>query len=132
MNYQPILKTLVPTGDYNFKITKSEETNSKAGKPMLKLTLSVWDNNNHKATLYWYCLLDSGFLRQISQACNVLEKYEQGKLEAHDFENKEGTCLVEIEENALYEKSNKIKTFYITKEEKKPEEDSNFDNDIPF
>lgn len=132
MNYQPIIKALVPTGIYNFKIAKSEETVSKAGKPMLKLTVSVWDDKNHKATIYWRCLLDSGFLRHVSQGCGLLEKYEESKLEAYDFDNKEGTCLVEVEENALYEKSNVIKTFYAKKEDNPIENTENFDDSIPF
>ena len=133
MNYQPIYKSIVPSGDYDFKIVKSVEGASKAGKPMLTLTVTIGDAANHKTTVFWRCLLDSGFLRNVAQGCGLLEVYESGKLEAHDFDNKEGTCLVEVEENALYEKNNTIKTFYAKKEEKSSSSTPDIiDNGIPF
>jgi hypothetical protein len=132
MNYQPILKTLIPSGEYNFKVIKSLEGLSKAGKPMLTLTVSVWDENDHKTTIPWRCLLDSGFLRSVAQGCGLLEKYESGKLEAYDFDNKEGKCLVEVEDKGLYEKTNIIQTFYAKKEENKTTQTDSFEDDVPF
>jgi hypothetical protein len=127
MNYQPIFKMIVPAGDYEFKIIKSTEGASKAGKPMLTLSISVWDANNHKTTIPWRCLLDSGFLRNVAQGCGLLEKYESGKLEAYDFDSKEGKCAVETEESLSYETSNIIRSFYAKKEEEKF-----VDDDVPF
>lgn len=134
MNYQPVYEIVLPEGDYYFKITKSEESSSKAGKPMLKTQVNVWDDKGNKNSIYWGCLLEfSGFIRNLAKATGDLKKYEDGTLEAVDFINKTGKCLVEVKENGLYEKKNEIKSFYAQKETTANANADDFvDDSVPF
>lgn len=134
MNYEPVYETVVPKGEYFFKIVKANEGMTKTNKPNLKLTVSIWNDNGDKNTVYWQTLLEfSNNIRKLAKATGELEKYEAKQLEAYHLDNKTGRCEVDIEENALYEKKNIIVSFKpkLANEVAKGE-DALLESDLPF
>lgn len=84
-------------GEYSFEVLDAEDTTSKAGNEMIKLKVSVFNNEGGHKILFDY-LLDSMAhkVRHIADACGLIDKYEAGSLEAIDLKGKTGVLKLKI------------------------------------
>jgi len=125
---------LWPKGDYAFEILESEEAQDKNGDGMFKLKVKIFKEDGASQNIFDYV---SGTwmefkLRHLSEACDLLQDYDKGELEAYALVGKTGKCKVgvSVDKTGQYPDKNDIKD-YLTGTEyvsKVPVDDS----DIPF
>lgn len=88
MNFNPKdASTLIQDGEYDGEIALAEETHSKAGSEMLKLTVRVWAGSGGPRTVFDYVVNPGGLwkLKQIASASGQMDKYEAGSMGAGDL-----------------------------------------------
>lgn len=93
---------LLPKGNYEFTVLEAKETVSKKGSPMLVLTLGIYDQVSlqPRGRIYDYLLESMPHkLHHAAYGCGLGEKYEQGNIEASDFQGKNGTIHVGIQQD---------------------------------
>ncbi len=93
---------LIEKGKYQFEVTNAEDTQSKSGNDMIKLTLTVWDNEGRQHTVFDYLL--EAFpkkLKHFAKHLGLITKYEAGELLADDCIGKCGTLDLTIQEDKL-------------------------------
>lgn len=105
-NYQPkteeqIAKEgLLPEAIYEAEIIESEAKTSKSGNEMIALKVKVFDEEGGQHIVFDYIVFGNNFgerkFRHAAVACNLLDKYTAGKLEADDFVNT--MCRVEVKQ----------------------------------
>jgi len=141
---------LLSPGYYQFEVIEAEETQSKAGNDMIKLTLKVWDEQGKERKMFDY-LLDS-MAKKLKHFCahtGQADKYEKGNLDANHCYGKAGTVQISIEkgkpkpDGGMYEDRNTIVDYVasaapsmstplanarLTAPPAKPD----FDDDVPF
>ena len=102
-----------PAGEYDYTVEAAEDTTSKAGNEMIKLTLHVYNAEGHKRVLFDY-LLDSAAwkIKQFAASCGLLDRYDSGEIEAYEMVGKSGRLKLKIESSAEYGDQNKV-AFYI-------------------
>ena len=131
---------LLQPGIYNFLVSKAEDTTSKSGNEMIKLTLTVWDNNGHEHIVFDYLLEAIAYkVRHFSDATSLLDKYLSGCLNAEDCLGKSGHVSIIIQDGAAkgdgtnYPNRNAVKD-YIKKENSPVVSNSEEfkDDEIPF
>ena len=125
---------LWPKGDYAFEILESEEAQDKNGDGMFKLKVKIFKEDGASQNIFDYV---SGTwmefkLRHLAEACDLLQDYDKGELEAYALVGKTGKCKVgvSVDKTGQYPDKNDIKD-YLTGTEyvsKVPVDDS----DIPF
>ena len=108
-------KPLAP-GYYNFEVKDAEETVSKSGNEMIKLTLKVWDNKGKEYTLYDYLLSSANMmwkLKHFCDSCELAEIYENGELTDSACIGKCGKVETDIEKQEGYGPRAKVKDYVI-------------------
>jgi len=132
---------LLDTGIYKYHILNAEDTVSKAGNQMIKLTIEVFDKNNQARILYDY-LIES-FSSKLINFCefnNLMVKYNEGEIKDIDCKGKSGKLEIGIEkgrtkpDGSEYPNRNIIKKYLKEEDIKnKSETDKSFpDEDLPF
>lgn len=112
----------LPEGEYPFEISAAEDTVSKSGNDMIKMTVRVFkaDGNFNLVTDYLLASMEYK-LRHACEACGVLDKYETGVLNGADFIGKEGVLKLSIRKSDQYGDQNQIKDYVVQKDgDKKP------------
>ena len=102
-----------PAGEYDYTVEAAEDTTSKAGNDMIKLTLHVYNTEGHKRVLFDY-LLDSAAwkIKQFAASAGLLERYDSGEIEAYEMVGKTGRLKLKIESSEQYGDQNKV-AFYL-------------------
>lgn len=86
-------------GDYDFIIAAAQETISKAGNAMTKLTLHVFGRDGQKRTVFDYIISSEAAAwkaRHMMESINMVRRYEQGEIEPHEIEGKPGRCRIKL------------------------------------
>jgi len=131
---------LLDVGIYSYRILNAEDTISKAGNQMIKLTIEVFDKNTPRI-LYDYLIESfSSKLINFCECNNLMVKYNQGEITDLDCKGKNGTLEIGIEkgrakpDGSEYPNRNVIKKYLKEDEVKnKTENDKSFsDEDLPF
>jgi hypothetical protein len=87
-------------GIVDFEIRAAEETISKNGNDMIKLTVDVYNSEGKKQTIFDYLLESMAYkLRHCADACGLTAQYESGSLDAIEFEGKSGKCKINIQKD---------------------------------
>lgn len=118
----------------------SNEVSSK-GSDMIKLVVRVYTPNGDERMFNDY--LVSSFehkLRHAASACGVLDRYDEGNLDAADFLYKSGKCIMGIErdKSGNYPPKNKIADYVKRNPDEKPavaptpKSGAELDDEIPF
>ena len=106
-SYQPMsdeeLQTstkLLKEGEYKFKVLSANAETSKAGNPMIKLTLQIL-NNDYKviATLTDFLVANISAawkLKKFAKAIDEEDRYNQGTFNENHCLNKSGRCFITI------------------------------------
>lgn len=74
---------LIPEGEYNFEVVRSERQISKANNPMAKLQLKVWDNEGKTHVVFDYLVFSNISLniKKVSHFCKAVgleDGYKKG------------------------------------------------------
>jgi hypothetical protein len=131
------LGQLLPKREYMFSVKYAENTTSKKGNEMIKLTVAVYDDAGNGHMMFDY-LLESmpSKLRHFCEVAELMEKYQLGTVDANDCINKGGVLLLDIEQKDDYPPRNVIKDYVktkaINKEIKKQTNPDGLNDDIPF
>jgi len=139
---------LLPKGEYDFEIVKSEEAVSKAGNEMIALTLKVYDQNGASTLVNDYLMDKLPLkLRHAAEACGLLEDYERGQLHADDMVGKPGRVklIVQADKTGQYPDRNSVQDYIVQKGPEggwgpaagattasRPREMADIDDEIPF
>jgi hypothetical protein len=132
------LLNLLPDGDYDFVVIKAEDTISKSGNEMIKLTLKVLDHQGNERQIFDYLLEAMAFkVKHFAQAVGLDNLYELGGYEASDCLHRTGRCTIGKEESQNgYQPKNKLVDYIKRDPNEKiidPQKDSELLNDeIPF
>jgi hypothetical protein len=125
-------------GQYQFEVANAEETTSKNGNEMIKLTIKVWDRLGKTRTIFDY-LLESPLpaaakLKAFCKITGLLEKYEAGNITADDCIGKGGILAlgIETDDSGKYGPKNKINGYKESLPEGAKTPEKPFDDDIPF
>ena len=92
------LDGLFPAGKYPFEVIKSEDSVSKSGNEMVKLSLKVYGQGERVTTVFEYLMASNQ--QRLSQFCTftgLAAKYEAGELEASDCEGRQGWVCIKIQ-----------------------------------
>jgi hypothetical protein len=95
-------KELLPDGDYVFDVSKCQNTQSKNGNNMAKLTLTVWSKDATHVTVYDYLVFTDSFLnrKKIKDFClsvGLLDEYKKGEIPS-DLQGFSGKCKIGTQE----------------------------------
>lgn len=140
---------LLPPGDYDFEIVGAEETFSKnTGLGMFALELRVISDAGEERKIRDYVMTEgkAAFrLRQLCEACGLLEAYERGELSGFDFERRTGRVKLGVEKSEEYGDKNRVKAYLVPsqngaasmppprpRQEALPAAASAMDDEIPF
>lgn len=130
--------TLIPDGEYDGEIALADETMSKAGNAMLKLTVKVWTGNGGARTVFDYIVNPSGLWKwkQIASALRLMAEFESGDLQPPDVIGKALRVTVRTKEDKTgqFQPSNII-TRYLPSEaahQAAPSQSTAADDDMPF
>jgi hypothetical protein len=136
MSEQEVLNLLNP-GEYDFLVKNAEDTRSKSGNEMIKLTLCIWDNQNREHTVFDYLLEAMMYkVKHFADSVGLESEYVSGAFAAHHCMNKTGRCKIIIDDatDSNFPPKNAVKD-YIKSVAKpivsNPKNDS-VDSDIPF
>lgn len=91
MNFDPsAANTLIVDGEYDAEIKLAEETRSKAGARMMKLTVNVWAGAGGPRTVFDYAVVPSTLwkLEQICAALDLTAKFKSGTVHPGDIMGK--------------------------------------------
>lgn len=102
-----------PAGEYDYEVDAAEETQSKAGNAMIKLTLNVFNQDGAKRVVFDYLLETAAWkIKQFAASCGLLTKYETGLIEAYEMVGKTGRLKLRVESSEQYGDQNKV-AFYL-------------------
>jgi hypothetical protein len=135
---EEVLNLLKP-GVYDFQVKTAENSTSKKGNAMIKLTVVVWDKEGNEHYITDYLMASLMFkLKHFCDTVGLEEKYNQGQFTAEDCLNKSGKCKIRIDEAGEYPAKNSIQD-YIKSCDKttvipltQAKDDGFFDDNIPF
>jgi hypothetical protein len=88
-----------PAGEYDFLIYAAEETTSKAGNDMLKLTLHIFNKRGEKQTTFDYILSSqtgAWKARHLMEAIGMVREYDRGEIDPIKIEGKPGRCKLQL------------------------------------
>lgn len=136
---QLAVMNLIPEGQHQFEVINAEDTQSKSGNDMIKLTLTVWDAEGKQHTVFDY-LLEAmpKKLKHFAKHCGLIVKYESGELLADDCIGKCGLLELSIQEDKTgkYQPRNSVVDYLESKgfvnHDKSVTESDLFNDSIPF
>lgn len=119
--------TLLEIGDYDFEILDaSEEISKKTGAEMLKLKLAIYQNGESVKTIFDYIMDSIAFkLKHFSQAVGIIDKYNNGDINAFDCIGRVGKCKIgiKIDKTGQYGPQNIILDYIPKVEDSQPDFD---------
>lgn len=136
---------LIKPGIYPFSVIGAEDAiSARSGKEMIKLTMTVWDDEQHAHTIRDYLLEAMQMkLLHFMNVTGLKENYEAGTLLSSDCINKSGYVEIDIQdgqkrpEGGNYPAKNSIKDYVVkpTSEAKETVVKSDLEelnDDVPF
>lgn len=129
--------SLLSDGEYTFTIRTAEESLSRSGIPMLKVSMSVSER-----LITDYILTDGKMAFKFKHFCaslNLLSDYQLGKIDLVTLRGKSGTCVIGSQKGNLkddgtcYPDKNVIKDYVKSSHPAQPKSSTQpVDDDIPF
>ncbi len=113
---QIIQENLWPEGEYDFEVAAADETTSKKGNPMIKVTLVCFDSDR-KRTITDYLLESMAFkLKHFLYTIGMGDKYESGEFTAEQMVGRAGKVILKQEAQEGYMPKNVVKDYVSPKE----------------
>ena len=135
---------LMKPGVYDFEVKNAEDQVSKANNDMIKLTLTVFDDEGQPHVVFDY-LLDAmaAKLRHAAEVFGMLAKYETGALISDEMIGKNGKVKIGIKKSEGYPDQNNVLDYVISSAPNAPAHriasrpagrpaPSDLDDEIPF
>jgi hypothetical protein len=105
-------------GDYDFHVYAAEDTISKQGNEMLKLTLHVFDRHGEKRTVFDYILSSAAGAwkaRHLMETLGMIRQYDAGEINPHEIQGRPGLCKLGVEPaSGTYAAKNKIVDYILS------------------
>lgn len=105
-------------GDYDFIIAAAEETMSKAGNDMLKLTLHVFSRENEKRVVFDYILSSEAGAwkaRHMMEAIGMVRQYDQGDIDPVAIQGRPGRLKLRVKPaDGQYSAQNAVVDYLLT------------------
>lgn len=114
--HQLIEESLLPAGEYDFRVISAEDTTSKSsGKPMIALELEVFDENGKGRRVRDYLMESMGFkLRHFAFATGLGGAYESGDMGAAQMPERFGKLVLKVEDGKNgYAPRNGVKDYVV-------------------
>ncbi len=93
--------SLWPKGTYDFEVAEATDEESSKGNDMVKLKLWIYNEDGKKRTVFDYLMPQMEFkLRHACEAMGLLPQYESGDLQAADFQDQTGKCVIYIKKGS--------------------------------
>jgi hypothetical protein len=149
---------ILPEGEYNFEIVKAIDElhdrdnnliplKSKAGNPMMELTLKVWGDSGEIHTIKDWIVLTSNMMfkiRHLCETCGLLDLWNSEQLHASNLEGRLGKAKIIIQKGkeiplekrqdrkTHYDDRNSVQDYVKPKVKSKDDKSSEpfFDDDI--
>lgn len=129
-----------PKGMYDFVVNTGEDTYSKKGNEMIKLSLNIYNADGQVRQIDDYLLEAMEYkLRHAAEACGLLERYENGELNGFDFVGKSGKLYLDIQkgkqkdDGSFYSDRNSVQDYLVQKQSVSKEHAANeLDDSVPF
>ena len=132
---------MLPAGEYSFQISGAEDTTSKAGNEMIKLTLRVFKPDG-KFLLVDDYLLEAVLYKilHLCEATGLKDKYDAGQIAAQDFIGKTGMLKLGVQKSEQYGDKNQVKDYIVDGKAEIPKDnldkvidgDDDMEDTIPF
>ena len=132
-----------PDGEYAASLKDAEETVSRSGNPMYKLTIEAY-RDERKCLLFDYAVIPDMLwkIKKLARAIGHLSTFEANKFDPSEFIGVNFRVVLDIEDNVKYGEQNRIRD-YLPKtqgaadqaKQAKANEPSMFDekdDDLPF
>jgi hypothetical protein len=150
MNFKPkldkesnkeFISKLLPEDEYPFEVADAEETVSKNGNEMIKLTLCLWDKEGKEHVIFDYLLEAMAFkLRKFAAITGLMRNYETGKIDAKECLHKCGKVKLIIQkgkpnpEGGFYPDRNSVKEYFegVHAHHVAKQEEIDINDDVPF
>lgn len=125
---------LVKEGPVDWEVIKSVDHTTKSGNECIKVIFKIWDTDGKEGVATRY-LTQAWMLKQLCEACDMMDKFKTGEVLASDLQSKTGKGISKIEKDpeGVHEDKNVIVKFL------KPVATSGvvdktppFEDDIPF
>jgi hypothetical protein len=106
-------------GEYDFTIRTAEETTSKAGNDMLKLTLHIFNRDGEKRTTFDYILSEQSGAwkaRHMMESIGMTARYDAGVIDPTEIEGRSGRCKLGVEAaTSQYPAKNRVQDYIAAK-----------------
>lgn len=123
----------VKEGICSFLILNAEETKSKAGNQMIKLTVEITDKEGRYCIVFDYLVANAQWkIKNLCESIGEIETYESGEISADMLKNKYSECEVITEEDPSNQYPPKLKIKKYLKRDEDKSADAEIDDDIPF
>lgn len=122
---------LLAEGEGTFQVNVAEESTSKAGNEMIKLTLQAWDKDGQSATIFDYLVSMESMkwkIKHFFESIGMGNKYGEVDLTTEMCELKHGKCILKTQKD----KEGKYKDKTVIKEYLPADNNGEIDDDIPF
>lgn len=106
-------EALLPPGEYDFEVIKSEDKQSQSGNDMIAVQLKVFGPNGERTVRDWLMEKMAYKLRHFCAATGILPKYEAGTLTAEDCLGRSGKVKIVIKDDAQYGPQNSVKDYAV-------------------
>lgn len=140
---------LLPKGEYDFEIGKAVNKQFSTGSQGIALTLNVYQPDGTFRLVNDNLIFMDSCMFKVSNFCKatgLYEHYKAGNLDASDCEGRGGKCKLDIEPEGEYPAKNKVTSYVVPKEQKRPSqpqavkiktevkaaEPAPVDEDVPF
>lgn len=132
---------LLPEGEYSFQISGAEDTQSKAGNDMIKLTVRVFKPDGNFLLVDDY-LVEAMLYKvlHLCEATGLKEDYDAGQLDSQKFIGKTGMLKLGIQKSDAFPDRNTIKDYIVDGKADIPKDDlaktidgdDDLEDEIPF
>lgn len=131
------VENLLKIGEYDFDVLSADDVTSKAGNPMIKVNLGIYEGDAIRARVFDYLLSAmEAKLRHFCDTTGLLTKYEDGSLSAVDCRGRAGRVKIGIEEaEGSFPTKNVVKDYVVRKAKPitpAPAAPRPEDDDVPF
>lgn len=140
MKFQPkseneiVESNLWSDGVYDFSFTTAEDKTSKNGNDMIAVKLSVYNSEGDSITVFDYLMEKMLFkLNHAAYSVGLGEKYEDGDLNAVDFEGRSGKLFLSRQPaQDGYPAKNVVKDYILPSGETNVDLAKELNDDVPF
>lgn len=116
-------ENLWPEAEYDFEVIKADDKKFNTGSLGIALSIRLYDQDGAMRMVNDNLVFTDRAMFKVSQFCKCVGLYEQykaGRLDAADCQQRSGRLKLGIEPEGEYPAKNKVKTYIVPKEMRKP------------